>query len=111
MTPIMRINIVPIVVLSILSSCTFVTEVSDVKLDKHSIKMSPGQVETITATVNPVDATYDGITWSSNNNSVVSVSDGTITALQVGNATITAMANGVASSPCAVIVEAFPNQP
>ncbi|MBR1574879.1 MAG: Ig-like domain-containing protein [Bacteroidales bacterium] len=99
------ITLISIVVFA--HACTFVTEVSDVKLDKQSLKMTPGQVETITATVSPADATYDRIVWSSNDNSVVSVSDGTITAHQAGSAAITAMANGVASSPCSVVVEAI----
>ena len=48
---------------------------------------------TLTATVTPTNATNQKVTWSSNNESVATVgTDGTVTAVSAGTATITATA-------------------
>lgn len=104
----MKKIIVFIVSIVALTACNFVTEVSDVKLNKNSIRLTPGQVETLTATVNPADAFYDRIEWTSSNSAVATVSGGQVTALSIGSTNIVASANGVASSPCVVTVEGIP---
>lgn len=86
---------------------TPVVKVSDVRLDRYSVQMKPGQTESLIATVVPADAIYESVSWSSSNASVVSVSNGRITAHQVGEANVVANVNGVASSPCHVVVEAI----
>ena len=88
-----------------LSACTTVVEVEEVVLDRYSITLHPGDKSNLVASVYPKDATYDHITWSSDNSSVVTVQDGLLTALQPGTAQIKAFANGIYSQPCNVIVE------
>lgn len=64
-----------------------------------------GETETLTASVTPVDTT-DTITWASSDTSVATVSNGVITAVGLGTATITATC-GNYSATCTVAVRAM----
>lgn len=67
-----------------------------------------GDTTKLTATVTPTNATNQKVTWSSNNESVATVgTDGTVTAVSAGTATITATAqdgSGISGS-CVVTVQ------
>ena len=78
-----------------------------ITLDKTSLALTVGDVETLVATVTPADTT-DKVTWASGDDSVASVdAAGKVTAVGVGETTITAKAGSV-SATCAVTVEAAP---
>ena len=66
-----------------------VVPVSSVSLDKTSVELTEGDETTLTATVNPDNATNKNVTWKSSDNSVATVSDGKITALNAGTTSIT----------------------
>ncbi|MBR0488029.1 MAG: Ig domain-containing protein [Treponema sp.] len=85
--------------------------VTGVSLNKENSTLSVGDTETLTATVSPDDATDKTITWSSDNTAVATVSDGVVTAVAEGTATITVTAtNGTddtsddKTATCAVTV-------
>ena len=81
--------------------------VTRVTLDKTSATLTEGDELTLTATVNPDNATNKNITWSSSDNSVASVIDGKVTALKAGNATITVKTeDGGKTATCEVTVNA-----
>ena len=80
-----------------------VIPVTSVTLDKTSLSMQVGETETLTATVNPADATDKIVTWSSSDVSVATVADGKITAKKSGAATITAK-SGNCTAECVVSV-------
>ena len=82
---------------------TVIIPVSSVSLDKTSLELIKGESETLTATVNPSDATDKTVTWKSSNSSVASVQNGVITANMTGQAKITATAGGK-SATCTVSV-------
>ena len=63
--------------------------VTSVSLDKTKLSLEVGANETLTATVNPTNATNKSVTWSSSAESVATVADGTVTAVAAGTATIT----------------------
>ena len=67
---------------------------------------------TLTATVEPTDATNPTVTWSSSNDSVVTVADGKVTAVAAGSATITAISvdDPDIKATCAVTVKEAGNQ-
>lgn len=67
-----------------------------------SLDLSGTKTGALTATVNPSYST-DTVTWSSSNTSVATVSNGTVTALKAGTATIKATAGGKSAS-CTVTV-------
>ena len=76
--------------------------VTELKLDKAEVHMSPGQVWQLNATVKPEGAS---ISWSSNKTDVATVDrEGTVTAVALGEAVITASA-GEKSAQCLVKVE------
>ena len=83
------------------------TPVTSVTLDRTSAQLKAGETVTITATVKPDDATDKAVTWSTSDASVATVSNGVVTAVKVGTATITARA-GDKSATCAVTVVATP---
>lgn len=75
-------------------------ETSAITLDKTTLAIERFDTATITATV---EGTSDAVVWSSDNEAVATVSDGVVTAVSAGVATITAKA-GEASATCAVTV-------
>lgn len=80
--------------------------VTGVSLNKTSMTMTVGDIETLTATVTPSNATDKSVTWSSSNTSVATVSSsGVITAKAAGIATITVNTNdGAKTATCYVYV-------
>ncbi|MBR4504751.1 MAG: Ig-like domain-containing protein [Candidatus Methanomethylophilaceae archaeon] len=75
-----------------------------VSLDKSTASMAEGENLKLTAEVLPLDST-DNVQWSSSDTSVAKVSsDGLVTALSAGKATITAIAGGFSDS-CQITVK------
>ena len=84
-----------------------VIEVTGIKLDKTTLDIEEEETCTLTATLTPSDATSI-VTWISSRPSVATVSsDGTVTGIKAGSATITAKA-GTKSATCSVTVTAKP---
>ena len=80
--------------------------VTNITLDKTELSLSIGDSETLTATIEPNNATNKTVTWSSNNEAVATVDNGKVTAVKEGTATITVTAqdgSGVSTS-CSVTV-------
>lgn len=70
-----------------------VVKVSSVSLNPSSLSLTKkGQTARLSATVSPSNATNKSINWSSNNSNVATVSNGVVTAVGNGSATITATA-------------------
>ena len=79
--------------------------VTGVSLDKTTAQMKPGETLKLTATVEPPTATNKNVTWSSNKESVATVdSNGKVTAVAPGEATITVTADGSKTATCTVTV-------
>ncbi len=80
--------------------------VTGVSLNKASATLTVGASETLTATVEPTNATNKNVTWSSNNETVATVdTNGLVTAIAPGEATITVTtADGNHAATCTVIV-------
>ena len=67
--------------------------VTSLKLNKDNLTLQEKGSDTLTATVEPADATNQDVTWKSSDTSIATVSaDGTVTAISAGTATITATA-------------------
>ena len=75
-----------------------------VELDKTSLNMTVGDTATITATVKGKDQTVE---WTSSDESIAKVENGTVTTNKTGTVKITAKANGVETS-CDITVTAKP---
>ena len=80
-------------------SCTQTARPADVKvskltLDRQSATLAKGDTATLKATVEPANATNNGVTWSSSAPSIARVSGGRVTAVAAGVATITAQTVG-----------------
>ena len=79
--------------------------VESVTVSPASVTLNPNGTQQLTATVSPAEVT-ETVTWHSENEEIATVSDtGLVTAVGVGDTTITATAGGKSGS-CAVKVEA-----
>jgi len=85
-----------------------VISVSGIALSQSSSTLEVGESFTLTATIDPSNASDKSVSWSSNGTNVATVdSNGKVTAVSAGTATITATSNdgsGVSAS-CAVTVK------
>ena len=93
-----------------------IVPVSQITLNKAETSISVGNSETLTATVAPENATIKALTWASSDEDVATVApDGTVTAVKVGTATITATAadGSGKSATCTITVigGTTPSQP
>lgn len=82
--------------------------VRNLSLSETNLNMTVGdEPATLTATVEPTDATNPTVTWSSSNDSVVTVADGKVTAVAAGSAAITAISvdDPDIKATCAVTVK------
>ena len=77
------------------------------RLSDSEFSLTVGSQRTITATVEPDVADYDGIVWASSDPKVASVVDGTVRGVRDGVTQITATASGVTSLPCSVTVRSI----
>lgn len=69
---------------------TVVIPATGVRLDRDSITVKQGETQTLTATLEPADASDQTVTFTSSNTAVAAVDpDGTVHALSEGQATIT----------------------
>ena len=74
--------------------------VTGVALSTNTLSMKVGGTTTLTANIRPSNATNKNVTWSTNNSSVASVNNGTVTAHAKGQATITVTTEEFRSSHC-----------
>lgn len=72
--------------------------VTSVSLNFKTIYLDIGETKTVTARVYPSNATNKSVTWSSSNNNIATVSNGSITGVSAGTVTITATAGGKSAS-------------
>ena len=80
--------------------------VTGVKLNKTELTLTEGNSETLTATVEPSDATNQNVTWNSSDGAVATVdTSGNVTAVAPGTAAITVTtADGNKTAVCTVTV-------
>ena len=80
-------------------------EVESISLDKQTLKVGPGKTsEALVVTFTPSNATNKTITWSSNATSIATVTDGKVTGVAEGTATITATSANGKTATCNVTI-------
>lgn len=90
---------------------TPIVPVASISLDSTSAELKKGDTKQLSTTVLPANATNTFVIWNSSNASAVSVdSNGLITAISGGRATITAQtASGAQRATCEVTVSVMPD--
>jgi uncharacterized protein YjdB len=85
--------------------------VTGVSLEPTTLSLTAGDTEQLVATVSPSDATNKDVTWSSSDEDVVTVVDGTLTAVGAGSATVTVTTeDGEYTATCSVEVASLSDQ-
>ena len=80
-------------------------EVESISLDKQTLKVGQGKTsEALTVTFTPANATNKTITWSVEPETIATVSDGKVTGVAEGTATITATTANGKTATCNVTV-------
>lgn len=83
--------------------------ITKIKLNKTSATLSKGGTTTLKATITPSNATNQKLTWTSSNTKVAKVSsDGKVTAVKNGKATITCKASNGKTATCKITVKNIP---
>lgn len=81
-------------------------KVSAVVLNSTSLSLIEGETATLSATVTPSNAENKTVHWSTSNSDIATVSNGTVTAVKSGTATITAISDdGGKTATCQVEVK------
>lgn len=80
-----------------------VPDATSVTLNLTSLSLETGKTSTLNAKVSPSDASQK-VTWSSSDPSIATVSNGTITGVSTGSATITAKTSNGKTAACKVTV-------
>lgn len=85
---------------------TFVVALESITLTPSAISLTEGETTTVKATLTPSNTTQTSVRWSSSNASVATVSEGKVTALAEGSATITctSVSNGAIVAKASVVV-------
>ncbi|MDR1840495.1 MAG: Ig-like domain-containing protein, partial [Holophagales bacterium] len=79
--------------------------VTGVSLNRNTMALNAGSSETLSPTITPSNATNKGVTWTSSNDAIASVSSGRVTGVAQGAATITVRTNdGGYTATCSVTV-------
>lgn len=78
--------------------------VSAIKVNPTTITLTIGASETITATVEPANATNKNVIWSSSDDQIATVANGVVTAMSAGTATITATSAADSTKTATTIV-------
>lgn len=82
--------------------------VTGITLDKTSVDLCPECDVTLTATVEPLDATTKTVTWSSDNEKVVTVDEnGKLQFVGIGSAKVKASANDDSNKSCSCSVSTY----
>lgn len=82
-----------------------VIEVEAIQITPETLMVEIGKTAQLTATVLPEDATDKSITWESSDETLLTVTDtGLVTALTIGNGTVTVRATNGVSKTCSVTV-------
>ena len=79
--------------------------VTGITLDKTTAELAEGETTTLVATVTPDNAADKTVTWTTSDASVATVTNGEVSAVKAGTATITAKA-GDKSATCTITVKA-----
>ena len=91
-----------------------VIEVTQITLDRSSIELNPGYNEqktaVLTAQILPADATDKSVSWTSADENIAVVKDGTVSARSAGVTTITATSSNGLSAHCQVTVVEGPRR-
>ena len=92
---------------SVTVNAAAIVPVKSVSLDKTSLELTEGGTARLTATILPDNATNKNVTWSTSDASIATVTDGVVTAVAPGTATITVTTeDGGKTATCAVTVAA-----
>jgi RNA polymerase subunit RPABC4/transcription elongation factor Spt4 len=79
--------------------------VDSVRLNKTSVTLKVGEKVELEYTISPENAKNQEVSWSTSNNDVVEITDGTILGLEEGSCVVTVKSSNGKTAECDVIIE------
>jgi uncharacterized protein (TIGR02145 family) len=80
-------------------------KVESISLDKPTLDMEEGDIETLTFTIMPANATNQDVRWESSDDKIATVANGEVTAVKAGNAIITVITlEGDKTAKCEITI-------
>lgn len=79
--------------------------ITSLKLNKKTATVAMGSTLTLKATINPAKATDNKLTWTSSNVKIAKISNGKVTPVALGTATITVTSTNGKSASCEITVK------
>ena len=89
---------------------TDTVKVTGVSVSKTALSLKVGDTSTLTVTIKPTDATNKTATWKTSNAKIATVSNGKVTAVGVGTATITVTVDGKSATTKVTVAKAETKQ-
>ena len=83
-------------------------QATSITLDRSTLELFIGSEDTLTVTFDPADTTDKTITWDSSDSKIATVDNGKVTAIAVGETTITAKTVDGKTASCTVTVKPIP---
>jgi hypothetical protein len=81
-------------------------QAKEITLNQETLSTKVGETSTLTYTINPGNTKNKTVDWESSNNSIAEVSNGTITAINEGDCTITVSTKNGKTDTCTITVAA-----
>ena len=88
---------------------TDTVKVTGVSVSKTALSLKVGDTSTLTVTIKPTDATNKTATWKTSNAKIATVSNGKVTAVGAGTATITVTVDGKSATSKVTVAKAETN--
>lgn len=103
----MKIIIGAVAVIAVIVVAVFMirgTQARSITLNKDSITVKVGEIANLAFTIDPSDTKDKTVTWTSSNESIAKVNDGTISGINEGDCTITVKTKNGKTDTCSVVV-------
>lgn len=96
--------IAAVVILAIIIVLVRGVQAKEVTLNKENLTVKAGETATLTYTINPDNTKNKTVSWKSSNDSIAKVNNGTITAINEGDCTITITTKNGKTDTCSITV-------
>lgn len=96
--------VVAVAVLAVITVLVRGVQAKEVTLNKDALTVKAGETATLTYTIHPDNTKNKTVSWETSNDSIAKVEDGTVTAINEGDCTITVTTKNGKTGTCTITV-------